>query len=282
MIEIVHISDLHFGGKDDRTRRVRRLLKNILAAFPFGDHDYARLLITGDIIDNWSPAKNAWKDQYKCAEEALAPFKSKISIVPGNHDYGFGGFGYSRDCVDYFDNQFLPALGIRHHFRTRRPFHEVLDDGGKSRIQLIGLNSCLMTSNPLRIARGEIGRAQRDLSKDWIKDPRYKGVPKIVYLHHIPHRRARGAGMSLTDYRELMTLLENKVEALAFGHEGALKGPRRRSAQAVWAPLRLMRIRRARHYNIKYYLDANACVEQQSCYDIRVEGPTVTARLVKL
>jgi len=282
MIEIIHVSDLHFGKTKDWTKKAQRLLKNILGKFPADKNKNTYLLITGDIIDNWDIAKNAWKTQYKLAEEALSVFKLKVGMVPGNHDYGLGGFGYSKECVEYFDDSFLPVLGIRHRFRTKRPFHKILDDGKGSKVLIIGLNSCLMTPSPLDIARGEIGERQRARLDEILSDRANKDIPKIVYLHHIPHRRAKGIGMSLMDYRKLMAVVEGRVKALAFGHEGAMKDPSKKRTTPVSPALRPMRIRRAGYRGIKFYLDANACVEQQSCYHIKVEGMTVTVGLLKL
>jgi hypothetical protein len=282
MIEIVHVSDLHFGKTKDWTNRAQRLLKNIQGNFPFGESKDIRLLVTGDIIDNFKLGKSVWKDQFKLAGEALDPFKSKVNIVPGNHDIGFGGVGYSKDCMEYFDDSFLPALGLKHGFRTKRPFPEVLDDGSGNKILLIGLNSCRMTPSPLDIAKGEVGERQRARLDEILGDPAHKAIPKVVYLHHIPHRQAHDFGMSLTDYKELMAMVEKRVDALAFGHEGAMRDPTKKRTTHAPHAARPMRVRRASYRGIKYYLDANACVEEQSCYQIAVEGATVTARLVKL
>jgi len=281
MIEIFHLSDLHFGKTKDWTDRAQRLLKNVLKKFQEDEHKNAHLLITGDIIDNWGLAKNLWKDQYKLAEKALIDFKSKVSLVPGNHDYGLGGFGYSQACVDYFDNSFLPALGVAYGFRTKRPYREILDDGKGSKVMLIGLNSCLMTPGILDISKGEIGKKQRARLGQILNDTDAKDIPKIVYLHHIPHRRAEGIGMSLTDYKELMAVVQERVDALAFGHEGAMKDPSKKRAWHVSPPARPMRIRRAAYRGIKYYLDANSSVQDKSCYRITVEGGTVTASLLE-
>lgn len=282
MIEIVHISDLHFGKTKDWTKRAHRLLKNIQGNFPFAESKDIRLLVTGDIIDNFKLGKRAWKDQFKLAGEALGPFRTKVYLVPGNHDIGFGGVGYSKECVEYFDDSFLPALGVKHRFRTKQPFPEVLDDGSQNKILLVGLNSCLMTLSPLDIAKGEVGEKQRARLDEILKDPAHKAIPKIVYLHHIPHRRAHDFGMSLTDYKELMAIVENKVDALAFGHEGAMRDPTKKRTTHAAHSARPMRVRRAGYRGIKYYLDANACIEGQSCYHITVEGTTAVARLVKL
>jgi calcineurin-like phosphoesterase family protein len=243
MIEIIHVSDLHLGKTKDWTKKAKRLLKNILEKFPEDINKDTHLLITGDIIDNWGIAKNLWKDQYKLAEEILSGFRSKVSAVPGNHDYGLGGFGYTEAYVDYFDNFFLPALGIGHRFKIKRPFKKILDDGKGSKVLLIALNSCLMTPSPLDISKGEIGEQQRAGLNEILGDPANKDVPKIVCLHHIPHRRAEGIGMSLNDYKELMAIVKERVDALAFGHEGAMKDPSKKRTWHISPPVRPMRIR---------------------------------------
>ena len=282
MIEIIHVSDLHLGKTKDWTKKAQRFIKNILEKFQVDKNKDTHLLITGDIIDNWGTAKNLWKDQYKSAEETLSVFKSKASAVPGNHDYGLGGFGYSKACVDYFDNSFLPALGVRHIFRTKRPYLEILDDEKGSKVLLIGLNSCLMTPSPLDLARGEIGEKQRIKLDEILSDPANKDIPKIVYLHHIPNRRAEGLGMSLMDYKELMAIVKERVDALAFGHEGTMKHPSKRKARPVSPPIRPMRIRSGASRGIKYYLDANTSLSEQSCYQIVVDGSRISAKLIKL
>ncbi len=282
MIELVHVSDLHFGKTKDWTRKAQRLLKKIGTTFRFEQGKGIYLLVTGDIIHNLKLGKSAWKEQFRVAEDALAPFKPKVRIVPGNHDIGLGGFGYSKECVEYFDGTFLPALAVKHKFRTKRPFAEFVEDESGNKLLLVGLNSCLMTPNPLDIAKGEVGERQRKRFEEILKDPTYKGFPKIIYLHHIPHRRAHGLGMSLIDYKELMAIVEKRVEVLAFGHEGTMKDPdRRRPAQPPRSP-RPMRVRRAGYRGIQYYLDANSCIEEQSCYHIAVEGTSAAARLIKL
>jgi 3',5'-cyclic AMP phosphodiesterase CpdA len=279
MIRIIHVSDLHFGKTKDQTKKCQRLLKNVLKQFPPDKDTY--FIITGDIIDNWDIAKDAWKNQYKLAVEALAAFKPNVFVVPGNHDYGFGGFGYSKKFADYFDNSFLPSVEIKHKFGTKRPWRQILDDGQGTKVLLIGLNSCLMTPSPLDIAKGEIGEKQRSALDGFLSDSADKVIPKIVYLHHIPHRRAEGIGMSLIDYKELMNVVRNRVNVLAFGHEGSMKDPESRKAKVPQLPPRPMKIRRGPSQGIKYYLDANTSVKKQSCYCVEVNGSTVTAQLIK-
>jgi len=279
LIRIIHISDLHFGKTKTRTQKAQRLLKNVLKIFPPDKNTY--YMITGDTIDNLCLTTNAWKKQYKVAADALSNFKKNLIIVPGNHDYGFGGFGYSKKCSDYFDECFMPTVGATHKYRTKRPWHRILKDEEGNQVSVVGLNSCLMTDSPLGIAKGEVGEKQRAALDMILSDPEYKGVPKIVYLHHIPHRRAKGIGMSLSDYKKLMALVKGRIKAFAFGHEGSMKDPEARKAKIAPLLTPPMMIRYGPAHKIKYYLDANASVDNQACYCIEATGRDIVARFVK-
>lgn len=282
MIEIIHVSDLHFGKSKTWTDRAQGLLKKIQVRYPFGKNKNIHLLITGDIIHNSIAPKPPWRSEYRLAVKALAAFSPRVHVVPGNHDYGSGGIRFSKRCANYFDDHFLPALRIRRRFQPKRLFVKTLDDGKGSRILLIGLNSCLMEHKLLNISKGGIEKRQLESLKNVLKDPRYRRIPKIVCLHHIPHRRAKGLGMSLTDHEDLMKRVEKRVKALAFGHEGGMEAAEKRGAPPDSREDRPMMVRWAGHRGIKYYLDANACVKERSCYHIKVEKKVVTAQLVKL
>lgn len=126
----------------------------------------------------------------------------------------------------------------------------------------------------------------------------YINIPKIVFLHHIPHKRAHGLGMSLIDFSELMDIVRNKVDALTFGHEGKMEDAdpeiakkRKISEQIIDRlidikgmdlPIREMKLRSGRGQGIRYYLDANHSVKDQACYRITIDGIKVTARLIRL
>jgi hypothetical protein len=232
-------------------------------------------LITGDIV------QHGWKKQFKRANSALKAFIENIRFVPGNHDYGFIGAGFSKESAEYFDNSFSPSLGIRHPFRLKKPYVEILKDKDGNKVLIIGLNSCSMTPEPWDIAKGEIGEKQRNLLDEILKNPEYEGIPKILYLHHIPHRRAVGFGMSLKDYKELMAIVRDRVDVLAFGHEGSMKDTDAKKAKLPLLAPRPMKLRRGTHQGIKYYLDANTSVEEQSCYHIKIHGTEVSAKLIR-
>lgn len=289
MIEIYHVSDLHFGRD---TKGAKRLLKKIKDEFEIGDHENRFLLATGDITQDGS------KRQYQTALKALAPFKPKVLIAPGNHDYGIIGFIYSAHRAKNFDAILTGELGIGHQFFPKVPFSRLIEDGNGDKVLLIGLNSCMKTPSWLDIAKGEIGEAQRNDLAKILSESQYKNIPKIVFLHHIPHRRADGIGMSLKDFEKLMSIVRNKVDALTFGHEGKMKdaqpeiAKKRKISEKVIdrlvdikgmdLPIREMKLRSGRGQGIRYYLDANHSVRDQACYRITIEGTKVSARLIRL
>lgn len=163
---------------------------------------------------------------------------------------------------------------------------------------LIGLNSCLQTLSWLDIAKGEIGDEQRNILEGILSESDYQNIPKIVFLHHIPHRRAHGIGMSLKDFSELMDIVRDKVDALSFGHEGKMEDAdpavakkkkisdrdlnRLIDIKEMDLPVREMKIRSGKGQGIRYYLDANYSVKKQACYRIKIEGNKVSARFLRL
>jgi len=289
MIEIYHVSDLHLGRD---TREAKRLLKKVKEKFEIGEHENRYLLVTGDITQHGS------KRQYIMALKALVPFKDKVWIAPGNHDYGIFGFIYSEHRAKNFDGILTRGLGIGHQFFPKPPFSKLIEDGNGNKVLLIGLNSCLKTSSLLDIAKGEIGEEQRNNLERILAESMYINIPKIVFLHHIPHKRAHGLGMSLIDFSELMDIVRNKVDALTFGHEGKMEDAdpeiakkRKISEQIIDRlidikgmdlPIREMKLRSGRGQGIRYYLDANHSVKDQACYRITIDGIKVTARLIRL
>ncbi len=113
MIEIYHVSDLHIGRD---TKKAQLLLRRIKRKFEIGDHENRYLLVTGDIV------QHGWKGQYKTALRALMPFKDKVWVAPGNHDYGFLGFIYSEMSALRFDDPFALGLQFGHQYFPKFPY----------------------------------------------------------------------------------------------------------------------------------------------------------------
>ena len=286
MIELFHVSDLHFNKK----KGVKEFLAQIKAKFKIEPGENKYILVTGDITDDGK------KKQYGLASAALMPFAGYVRAVPGNHDYGNMGFIYHEERAKYFDDVFLKELKIKHKYFSKAPYCELLDDKNGSKVLLIGLNSCTQTEDPLDIAVGEIGEKQLLELEKTLNKPEYAGIPKIVFLHHIPHRRAKGIGMSLRDYKKLMAIVTGKVEALAFGHQGNMeevaaqdikKLPEKAkdkliSVKKMSIPGSEMKLRSGKAHDIRYYLDANSSVQDKSCYHIVVDKNVVSAGIAKL
>jgi hypothetical protein len=288
MLEIYHVSDLHIGK---RTRQAQRLLDWMQEKFRLGEDENRYLLVTGDITQDGA------KKQYKRALKALEPFAGKVLISPGNHDYGFLGFVYSKRSAQNFDNLLASGVKMDHLFYPKIPFLELIEDEEGNRVLLIGLNSCSQTKTWMDLAKGEIGEAQLNDLNRLLEDPAYQDIPKIVFLHHIPHRRAQGFKMSLKDYKALMDAVENRVMVLSFGHQGSLedvteeKAKKRKLGDEALKelkefketnlPIRAMRLRRGPAHGIKYYLDANEAVMEAACYRMKVKGGDILASLIR-
>jgi len=289
MIEIFHISDLHFGKQ---TKKARLLLEKVKEKLKINEQENKYLLVTGDIT------QDGGKGQFKTAKDALISFKGKVLVVPGNHDYGFLGFIYSEASAKNFDEILSGGLGISHPYFPKEPFSKVLEDKEGNKMLMIGLNSCSETPQIFDIAAGDIGDGQRNSLDNILSNQEYKDIPKIIFLHHIPHKRAQGIGMSLKDHRKLMALVRNRVNAFAFGHEGSMEDVKEKEAKKIELsaqekkrlktikklslPAREMKLRSGKGQGIRYYLDANNSVEEVACYHIKVEGNEVSARLVRL
>lgn len=274
MIEILHVSDLHFGKNPIQDRIARALLDGIRPKFTGRDNRY--LLVTGDITDNGK------KSEYDLALEALRPFAPRVFVTPGNHDYGsLSGMDYCELKAQCFDEKFAKILGFTHPFFDKKVWTlQVEDHSDHSTLMMIGLNSCAKEGIS-DFAQGEVGESQRDELKRMLVqcDPE---TPKLLFLHHIPNKHAEWQIiMTLRDWEDLMEVVKGRVDALAFGHQGkvmqvGLRGRRIFSE----APNRPMELRTLDMGNKRaLVLDANYSVAEQAFYLIKSDGKQVTAKV---
>jgi hypothetical protein len=286
MIEIFHVSDLHFGKSGSQNDDANSLLKGINQRFPFNGNKDRYLLVTGDITQSGK------EDEYALAGKALSPFAGRVFVTPGNHDYGsLLGTDYSEEKARYFDKWSAEVLKFTHPFFNKEVFVRPLTDQSNQAITMIGLNSCAKEGIS-DLAQGEIGEGQRkDLAEKLTQcDPR---IPKLLFLHHIPNKEAEWAlVMTLRDWKELMAVVRGKVDILAFGHQGrvmdvglGLKAP----SKPASAPIRPMQVRSAgagSMHGVKaagkrsLLLDADGSVGEQAFYRITLEGNTPKAEVV--
>jgi hypothetical protein len=97
--------------------------------------------------------------------------------------------------------------------------------------------------------------------------------------------------MTLKDWKELIELVRDKVDVLAFGHQGklgvAVRG-KSRSLKALIRPMKLRILEGGRKRTLKrtlkrtWVLDANDSVVEQSCYSIRWDGEVIKPEIIML
>lgn len=229
-MKFIHLSDLHFhdekGLNKEENKKVRKALEYIKENYR--DH---KLIITGDVVDDGD------KDQYKRAFDALEPFKGRLYMCPGNHDYGIMGNAYSPACENSFDEYLsTPLQGSDKKFAgEKKPVVFELEEN----IVLIALNTNLRTNSKplldlkletrykLDFARGEVGNTQLAQLGTILSNPSYTNKLKILFLHHHPFTHFAPL-TELEDSHKLLDKISGKVHVVLFGHKhksGMYKNP---------------------------------------------------------
>jgi predicted MPP superfamily phosphohydrolase len=201
MEKIIHLSDLHVGHRDCG-EKLRAIIDNISQLMQPAK-DYI-IVITGDIVNNANRTKQI--DEAVEALELLEKRGYRVLAVPGNHDYGNGAKG-NRKFVNLFKERYYKSIDM---------MYPKIDIIGK--IAFIGLDS---TDEELNwhdrfFCEGELGTGQLDRLKEMLKDPKIAGCKKVVYLHHHPFDFK--VAMQLKDSDELRKIIQNRIDALLFGH----------------------------------------------------------------
>ncbi len=255
MIRIIHVSDLHFHKDNDDNKNSLALLSEICARYSFVPNGVNYLLVTGDIVDDGTGKQRAK------ARPALEPFQDALLIAPGNHDYGPLGNLYDPKCATAFD-RFIRKLGVHHSYKQKRICVRKLQDGKGSALLTIGLNSNLETTAISDFAQGGLGESQLDALDKVLGQPEYRDMRKLVYLHHRPEPCEWY--LALTDTSDLMAVVNNRVDALCFGHSGStMKDQEPPQARMMYAA--------RRKYGVPYLLNANASRYRKMFYEITVD-----------
>ena len=206
-MKIIHLSDLHFHQSNQKNKKALKTLKLVNEKFP--DH---YLVVTGDIVDD------GHEKQYDNAFKALKPFKGRIFIVPGNHDFGATGCFYSYEKAKLFDEKLSIPLGQGGTFASEnKPVVNVVSEGNDSAM-FIALDTNLETDHPFDFACGKIGKTQLSYLSSLLNTPTTPEVKKILFFHHHPFMR-NDPFMELKDAKKLARRIYNKVDILLFGHK---------------------------------------------------------------
>jgi len=206
-MKFIHISDLHFHRNANDNVAAASLLNFIYQNYP--DH---KLIVTGDIADDGD------EEQFDQAYVALAPFKGRIFICPGNHDFGAAGNFYSKERAVRFDRKLSIPLQQGGTFTgdATPVVNLLIDDYDK--VILIALDTNLETESPFDFACGEVGERQMSFLKTVLADPSLADRTKILFFHHHPFIH-NDPFMELKDARELMRTIYQKVDIVCFGHK---------------------------------------------------------------
>jgi 3',5'-cyclic AMP phosphodiesterase CpdA len=197
-MRIFHVSDLHLR----RDPRHNRIAADKLAwvSVEMGQGDV--LVVTGDIVDDGR------EEQYAHALELLSPFKGRIVVVPGNHDFGPLGNFYSKECHRRF-SQLRSALG------ADQPYLFRVD--GIAVGEIIVLDSCLRTGSVVDFAQGKIGKLNRwKLARKLAAMKKARAI-SVVALHHNPFYADWFC--RLNDAREFFGVVLGHADIVICGHE---------------------------------------------------------------
>jgi len=199
--KIIHLSDLHVGHEqcgDNFRTIVDRIIYMQQPA-----ENYV-VLITGDLVDNANKSKQTIEVLGQL--ERLKEKGFTVLVIPGNHDYGTGTLGDEK-FVEPFKEKFYNSHEITY------PKLDIIDE-----VAFIGLDS---TAEELHwrdrvLSEGELGKEQLARLNNIIIDPQIATLKKVVYMHHHPFDYK--IGMELKDSADLKKIIENKIDALLFGH----------------------------------------------------------------
>ncbi len=209
-MKLMHVSDLHFHRDPQDNQAADALLAAIHQQYP--NHT---LIVTGDISDDGTD----W--QFENAFKALAPFKGRVFIAPGNHDFGAMGNFYSEERARRFDQMLSLPLQQGGTFKgDSTPVVNFVSDGTDTAM-LIALDTNLETYDPFDFACGEVGAAQLAALSTILCDPGNAQYTKVLFFHHhlFIHQ---DPFMELRDAREVKRAIYGKVDVVLFGHKHGL------------------------------------------------------------
>jgi 3',5'-cyclic AMP phosphodiesterase CpdA len=239
-MKFLHISDLHFHRDPQDNRSADALLAAIHQQYP--NHT---LIVTGDVSDDGTE----W--QFENALKALIPFKGRVFIAPGNHDFGAMGNFYSEERARRFDQMLSVPLQQGGTFTgDSSPVVNFVSDNTDT-VMLIALDTNLETCDPFDFACGELGTAQLAALNTILRDPSNAQYTKVVFFHH--HLFIHDDPfMELRDGQELKRALYGKVDVVLFGHKHAAgKWHSAGGAQLILASDSSPESQRAREIEIK-------------------------------
>lgn len=248
MTRIVQLTDLHLTARKGRFVRgsdVWANLEQTLAHVGTQLGEVDRLVLTGDIANSGSA------EAYARLADVLAPWHSRLRLVPGNHDHR----ERLRAAFPAWWPPGQPSLCFHDHVGGHR---------------LIGLDSVRQGRT-----RGQLGRWQLA----WLAQQlAAESGPVLLFLHH-PLERVHCWWLDkdlLRDRRELATILERcDVRAVFAGHVHQENHTRVRGAEVWTTPAVAYEFRPGSWLPLAYS-------RQPAFRVIDADASTVSSRVVRL
>ncbi len=205
MKKIIHLTDTHVGYKN-MADRLDALVTSIID-FAKDPGDYV-IVHTGDIVEDATVDGNYEKAAASIGRLRTAGFR--VLCVPGNHDYGTGGWGDEK-YVEKFKHAFLEDPNVSYPVKT------IIGE-----IAFLGLDSMADELHwyDRMFCDGELGEKQLQRLKQMLQhdDEVKNAAHRVVYLHHRPI--VTEWFPTLKDHDKLYRALEGEnISALLFGHK---------------------------------------------------------------
>jgi len=197
-MRLIHVSDLHIKALPRENKAVREKLHGALKLVGSTD----KLVITGDITDD------GLESQYAQALEMLLPFKGRIVMCPGNHDYGLLG-------------SFFDVKSARRWYRLCEDLevHDLteLKVDGFVVGQILALDTCLGHGSIIDFSQGRVGFWQRRELKKFLARTYKSRMVSIVIMHHTPFYAEWFC--RLQDAKKFFDTVLGQADYVLMGHE---------------------------------------------------------------
>lgn len=210
-MKFLHLSDLHIHTHHKDNENAASMFAFISKMYP--DH---RLIVTGDIADDGKV------EQFENAFTFLQPFKGRVFVCPGNHDFGAVGNFYSYERALNFDRIIAEQLNQGGTFTgDSTPVVSMLQEGA-TKVMLIALDSNLETESPFDFACGEIGESQLAALNTILTTTGDPAIIKVLFFHHHPFMH-NDPFMEMKDARALAKVIYGRVNVVLFGHKHEMR-----------------------------------------------------------
>ena len=248
-MKFIHLSDLHFHRNNNHD--AKETLSRIQERCP--EH---KLIITGDLTDD------GHEGQLETVRDCLMPFKGRVFLAPGNHDFGANGNFYSLERARLFDAYLSKPLDQGGTFAgDNEPVVNILRDD-KDEIMVIGLDTNIESNNPFDFACGEVGKRQLAVLDTIFSDPENARYFKLLFFHHHPFMHNHPF-MELKDARDLIRTIYRRVQIVLFGHK---------HEAGLWQD----------RLNIPYFLASGDSPRSRSAREIEIERGRVKVREIEV